>query len=222
MPLTLSLSPAAVCQCFVLVSLCTAIADPNWIHVSNKNESDSKQLIYGVAFTLHAAENLTDTAPLGGVNGLGMHLLYTLAALCYAAVLLSSSSFVVDFLGTGFTRSRSRLVISLHISTVLLCLAVLAVSGACLYVIQENVQKGRLAWPSQASGFNTRFGESWYIAVFGLTLAIVAAVVSCKCPVEPVVPDQYFSVEHEHGETERLIKEAEPDRDEWGEASVFD
>lgn len=54
-------------------------------------------------------------APLGGMHGLGMDLLYTLAALCYSAVLLSSSSFLVDFLGIGFTRPR--LVRSLHIST---------------------------------------------------------------------------------------------------------
>lgn len=54
-------------------------------------------------------------APLGGMHGLGMDLLYTLAALCYSAVLLSSSSFLVDFLGIGF--ARPRLVMSLHIST---------------------------------------------------------------------------------------------------------
>ena len=53
--------------------------------------------------------------PLGGVNGLGMRLLYTLAAMCYSAVLLSSSSFLLDFLGAGF--SHSRLVSSLHVST---------------------------------------------------------------------------------------------------------
>lgn len=59
MPLTLSLSPAAVCQCFTLVSLCTSIADPNWIQVQNRN--DTSRLIYGVAFTLHASQNLSDT-----------------------------------------------------------------------------------------------------------------------------------------------------------------
>lgn len=55
------------------------------------------------------------TAPLGGMHGLGMDLLYTLVALCYSAVLLSSSSFLTDFLGIRFTRPR--LVMSLHIST---------------------------------------------------------------------------------------------------------
>lgn len=59
MPLTLSLSPAAVCQCFTLVSLCTSIADPNWIQVQNR--TDPNQLIYGVAFTVHAAQNLSNT-----------------------------------------------------------------------------------------------------------------------------------------------------------------
>lgn len=49
------------------------------------------------------------------MHGLGMDLLYTLAAVCYIAVLFSSSSFLVDFLGMGF--ARPRLVVSLHIST---------------------------------------------------------------------------------------------------------
>ena len=59
--MTLSMSPAAVCQCFTLVSLCTSIADPNWIQVRNSSDPSGKRLIYGVAFTLHAGQNLTDT-----------------------------------------------------------------------------------------------------------------------------------------------------------------
>lgn len=100
------------------------------------------------------------------------------------------------------------------------------VSGACFNVIRENVQKGRLDWsretPSQARGFYTSLGESVYIEVFGLVFAIAALVFSCKCPVGPVVSDQYFSVEREDGETERLIVEPAPDQDEWGEASSID
>lgn len=66
--MTLSLTPAAVCQCFTLVSLCTSIADPNWIEVRNISDPGGKQLIYGVAFTLHAAQNLTDTGMNLGVQ----------------------------------------------------------------------------------------------------------------------------------------------------------
>lgn len=112
--MTLALTPAAVCQCFTLVSLCTSIADPNWIQVQNCSDSSSK-LIYGVAFTLHAYQNLTDTGPLGGLHGWGMWLLYSLAVLCYIAVILSSSSFLLDFLGAAVTHSK--LVTSLHVLT---------------------------------------------------------------------------------------------------------
>jgi hypothetical protein len=63
--MTLSMSPAAVCQCFTLVSLCTSIADPNWIQVRNSTDPGGKQIIYGVAFTLHAAQNITDTGREG-------------------------------------------------------------------------------------------------------------------------------------------------------------
>ncbi|MCI4394220.1 hypothetical protein PGIGA_G00166350 [Pangasianodon gigas] len=218
MPLALSLSPAAVCQCFTLVSLCTSIADPNWIQVQNK--TDTNQFIYGVAFTLHAAQNLSNTAPLGGMHGLGMDLLYTLAALCYSAVLLSSSSFLVDFLSISFTRPR--LVMSLHISTAVMCVAVLAVSGTCLWVIQHNVQKGRVSWvwntaSAPPSGLNTLPGESFYIEILALIFSLMAAVFSCLCSPESIVPPQLNSGEPEDRERECLISGPGPDGDEWGD-----
>ncbi|XP_058238632.1 transmembrane protein 127 isoform X2 [Hemibagrus wyckioides] len=216
MPLTLSLSPAAVCQCFTLVSLCTSIADPNWIQVQNR--TDTSQLIYGVAFILHATQNLTNTAPLGGMHGLGMDLLYTLAAVCYIAVLLSSSSFLVDFLGMGFTRPR--LVVSLHISTAVTCVAALAVSGTCFWVIRQNVQKGRTGWvwttaSAPPSGLITMPGESFYLEILALLFSVVAAIFSCRCPPESIVPSQFYSVESEDRERQRLISDPGPDSDEW-------
>ncbi|KAM9440287.1 uncharacterized protein Hap1MRO34_025568 isoform 2-T2 [Clarias gariepinus] len=214
MPLTLSLSPAAVCQCFTLVSLCTSIADPNWIQVQNR--TDTNELIYGVAFTLHAAQNLSNTAPLGGMHGLGMNLLYILAALCYSAVLLSSSSFLVDFLGIGYTRPK--LVKSLHVSTAVMCLAILVVSGTCLWVIQQNVQKGRLSWvwstaPAPSKGLSTSPGESFYIEILALIFACVASVFSFVCPPGSFVP----TMESEDRERECLITDLGPDGDEWGD-----
>ncbi|KAI4902824.1 hypothetical protein NFI96_031871 [Prochilodus magdalenae] len=222
--MTLSLSPAAVCQCFTLVSLCTSIADPNWINV--QNGTHGTQLIYGVAFTLHAAHNITDTDPLGGVNGLGMYLLYALAAACYSAVLLSSSSFLMDFLGVGF--SHSRLVSSLHVSTALLCLLVLGISGGCLYVIQENVKKGKLGWlwdrlgegPStQDSELQTSPGESLYIEIVGLIFSTVASVFSLCGPSEPIAPSPSVEPGDRAGERTPLIGETGPDQEEWGEFS---
>ncbi|XP_066517118.1 transmembrane protein 127 isoform X2 [Hoplias malabaricus] len=203
--MTLSLSPAAVCQCFTLVALCTSIADPNWIRVYNATDPSDKQLIYGVAFTLHPAQNLTDTGPLGGVNGWGMWLLYTLAAVCYSAVLTSSSSFLTDFLGVRFTHSR--LVASLYISTTLLCLVVLGVCGVCFNVIQQNIQKGRLG----AHGLSVLFGESFYIEMLGFVFSFMASIVIIRCPPEPNASTQDLSEEPEDREREPLIRETGPD-----------
>ncbi|XP_062334462.1 uncharacterized protein LOC134034115 [Osmerus eperlanus] len=202
--MTLSMSPAAVCQCFTLVSLCTSIADPNWIQVRNSSDPSGKRLIYGVAFTLHAGQNLTDTGPLGGMNSWGMWLLYVLAALCYSTVLISSSSFLLDFIGGGM--SHPRLVVSLHITTVSLLLCALGVCGACLYIIHHNLQEGRLGllllwdwgprWgpglghPTRdrgrgdgegaATGMQPYPGESFYIAGLGLLFSGMASIISIK------------------------------------------
>ncbi|KAI5089123.1 hypothetical protein C0J45_20531 [Silurus meridionalis] len=152
------------------------------------------------------------------MHGLGMDLLYTLAALCYSAVLLSSSSFLVDFIGIRFTRPR--LVVSLHISTAVMCGAVLAVSGACLYVIKQNVQKGRTSWvwsttSAPPGGMSTLPGESFYIEILALFFSLMASIFSFICSPESFVPTQFYSVEHEDRERECLITEPGPDDDEW-------
>ncbi|XP_026887934.2 transmembrane protein 127 [Electrophorus electricus] len=206
--MALGLSPAAVCQCFTLVALCTSIADPNWINVQNGTDPHGKQLIYGVAFTLHAGQNLTDTAPLGGPNGLGMWLLYVLAAFSYASVFASGCSFLLDFLGVGFTHSR--VVASFHVSTVVLCLIVLGVAGTCLYVIEHNVQNGRWGslWDHPSTppyGLQTYPGESMIIEMLAILFSLGAAAFSLRCPPEPTTPSRYLSVESEDGETEPLI-----------------
>ncbi|XP_051981482.1 transmembrane protein 127 [Xyrauchen texanus] len=211
--MTLALTPAAVCQCFTLVSLCTSIADPNWIQVQNTSDP-SKQLIYGVAFTLHAYQNHTDTGPLGGLSGWGMWLLYILAALCYSAVLFSSFCFLLDFLGAAV--NHSKLVTSLHISTALNCLAVLGVCVTCLCVIQHNLQHGRLGSlldrresPSvrQKNELQMSPGESLYIEVLGLVFSLLACAFALKGRPEPIPP--CLSVEGGDSDTEPLIGGAE-------------
>ncbi|XP_030641154.1 uncharacterized protein LOC115821470 [Chanos chanos] len=213
-----SLSPAAVCQCFTLVSLCTSIADPNWIEVRNTSDPNSNELIYGVAFTLHAAQNLTDTGPLGGVNGWGMWLLYALAAVCYCAVLFSSSSFLLDFLGVGV--SHSRLVTSLHVSTTFLCLAILGVWGACLFVIHHNLtQRGRFGASGGAHVFARQSkneltpypGESPFIEIFGLFFSLMACGFTLTSP--PVTASPRNRQEAGDSETEPLVEGEE--RQQW-------
>ncbi|XP_010876262.1 uncharacterized protein LOC105015099 [Esox lucius] len=238
--MTLSMSPSAVCQCFTLVSLCTSIADPNWIQVRNSTDPEGKQLIYGVAFTLHAAQNLTDTGPLGGINGWGMWLLYVMAALCYIAVLLSSSSFLLDFLGAGM--SHPRLVLSLHISTVAFLLSVLGVCGACLYVIYCNLQEDKFVlmgdwvggWTWPRSGFRSRGrggsagmqlypGESFYIAMLSLLFSCVGSVISLRGPGNPASTQREHTavVEGDDSDTEPLIPRGhgvgQSDKDSRGE-----
>ncbi|XP_057205930.1 transmembrane protein 127 [Triplophysa rosa] len=210
--MTLALSPAAVCQCFTLVSLCTSIADPNWIQIQNTSQANGQQLIYGVAFTIHAYQNRTDTGPLGGLNGWGMWLLYMLACLCYSAVLLSSFSFLLDFLGTAV--SRSRLVTSLYISTALDCLAVLGVCVTCLYVIKHNLQRAKHHSRSDRTEINPSEllvspGESLYIELLGLIFSVMACAFALKGRAEPIAPRDYLSVETEDSETEPLIGGAE-------------
>ncbi|XP_028829974.1 transmembrane protein 127 [Denticeps clupeoides] len=201
--MTLGLTPAAACQCFTLVALCTSIADPNWIHVQNTSGLDGKQLIYGVAFTLHAAQNLTDTAPLGGLNGTGMWLLYALAALCYGSVLFSSTSFLLDFLGVGLTHAR--LIEALHVFTAVLCVAVLGVCGACVYVISRNLQQGRLGNLTR-SGLHPYAGESLYIQVLGLIFSCMAAAFSISSQTETSRSRHYVPVDSR--DTEPLLARA--------------
>eukprot|EP00061_Rhincodon_typus_P013992 g40726.t1 len=48
--------PAAVTQCFSVVALCTAVADPNWFQVALNGTSPQ---IYGVAYVVRLQGNLT-------------------------------------------------------------------------------------------------------------------------------------------------------------------
>ncbi|XP_052413002.1 uncharacterized protein LOC127958239 [Carassius gibelio] len=200
--MTLVLTPAAVCQCFTLVSLCTSIADPNWIQVQNCSDSSSG-LIYGVAFTLHAYQNLTDTGPLGGLHGWGMWLLYSLAALCYSAVLFSSSSFLLDFLGAAVTRSK--LVTSLHTLTAFIGVMVVCVCVACMSVIEHNLQRAK----SQTERLCMSAGESFYIEVLGLLFSLLACALALKGRPVPIRTCEYLSVDGADGDTEPLIGGAE-------------
>ncbi|XP_067262200.1 transmembrane protein 127 [Chanodichthys erythropterus] len=203
--MTLALTPAAVCQCFTLVSLCTSIADPNWIQVQNCSDANNK-LIYGVAFTMHAYQNRTDTGPLGGLHGWGMWLLYSLVALCYSAVLLSSSSFLLDFLGAAATHSK--LVTSLHVSTAVSCMAVVGVCAACMCVIEHNLQRGKQR--AESSPVLCLFpGESFFIEMLGLIFSFTACGFALKGRPETVRSCDYLSVDGEDSDTEPLIGGAE-------------
>ncbi|XP_069043673.1 uncharacterized protein [Lepisosteus oculatus] len=186
--MALSVTPAAVSQCFALVSLCTSIADPNWIELWNASAPySSTSLIYGVAFTLHAAQNLTDTGPLGGPQGPGMRLLYSLAALCYCAVLLSSISFLFDFLGAS--RTREGLSVVLHVSTAVLCLGSLCVAGACLCVVTRMLPV-RGPWGGPA------LGESFFIAALALLFCVLAAAGSVwQCRRRGALASGYMAIE---------------------------
>ncbi|KAG9338297.1 hypothetical protein JZ751_025968 [Albula glossodonta] len=208
--MTLSLSPAAVCQCFTLVSLCTSAADPNWIQVRNVSDPNSKQLIYGVAFVLHAAQNVTDTGPIGGVNGWGMWLLYALAAVCYSSILFSSCSFLLDFLGSG--KNYPRLITTLHICTAL------AICGTCYWVILHNLRKGLVGWfwdMRGAKGLQPSPGESFYIAILALLFSGMAATFSFSRMREHSPLGEYAPIEP--GDSDSEPPSAREPGEEWGE-----
>lgn len=103
-----------------------------------------------------------------------------------------------------------------------MCVAALVVSGTCLRVIQENVQKGRVSrvWnaaPAPPSGLSTSPGESFYVEILALLFSFMAAFFSYRCPPESIVPTQVYSGETEDRERECLIAEPGPDGDEWGD-----
>lgn len=95
-------------------------------------------------------------------------------------------------------------------------------SGTCLRVIQQNVQKGKVSrvWNSASappSDLTTTPGESFYIEILALVFSFTAAIFSHLCALEYTVPTQSHSVEQEDNERECLISEPGPDRDEWGD-----
>lgn len=111
-----------------------------------------------------------------------------------------------------------------------MCLAVLAVSGTCLWVIQHNVQKGRMGWvwktapapvpiqalaraPSPPSGLSTMPGESFYIEILALFFSVMAVIFGYHCSPGSIE----FSEDPEDRERECLIAEAGPDADEWSD-----
>lgn len=104
-----------------------------------------------------------------------------------------------------------------------MCVAILAVSGTCLWVIQQNVQKGRVSWvwrtPSAPpSGLSTSPGESFYIEILALVFSFMAVVLSRHGLPESVAsPEHFYPVESEDRERECLISEPGPDGDEWGD-----
>ncbi|XP_034781156.2 transmembrane protein 127-like [Acipenser ruthenus] len=164
--MALSLPPAAVSQCFSLVSLCTSIADPNWVEVSNITSGhEAGSQIFGVAYTLHLSRNVSDRDPLGALQKTGVHLLILLAALCYSGILVSSGAFLFDFLGGS--KKWPRMVCMLHVTTAVLCMCVVFLSGAVFKVISNNLeQKGDL---------RVVFGESFYIAVLALLFSCLGS-----------------------------------------------
>ncbi|XP_066567893.1 transmembrane protein 127 isoform X2 [Amia ocellicauda] len=206
--MALSLTPAAVSQCFALVSLCTSIADPNWIEVENSSThwgsgSSSDPLIYGVAFTLHPIHNLTNTGPLGGPQGVGLRLLYALAALCYCTVLLSSTAFLFDFLGAS--RTRTGLSTLLHVFTAVLLLGSLCVCGVCLWMVCQALRQ-------LGDGASSRLGESFYIAALALLFSCLASGCSLWMHCHRVTLSDYMPIEGAEGgeedlETQYLLKE---------------
>lgn len=113
-----------------------------------------------------------------------------------------------------------------HMSCVfpaVMCVAILAVSGTCLWVIQQNVQKGRVSWVWRAAsappgGLSTSPGESFYIEILALIFSFMAAFFSRHGPPESIVsPRQFYSAESGDRERECLITEPGPDGDEWGD-----
>ncbi|XP_072353697.1 uncharacterized protein [Scyliorhinus torazame] len=88
--------PAAVTQCFSVVALCTAVADPNWFQVSMNGTSPQ---IYGVAYVVRLQGNLT-ADPHTVLNYEGISLLIVMATCSYIAIVTGFGAFILSFLGS--------------------------------------------------------------------------------------------------------------------------
>uniref|UniRef100_A0AAY5LBQ2 Uncharacterized protein n=1 Tax=Esox lucius TaxID=8010 RepID=A0AAY5LBQ2_ESOLU len=204
--MTLSMSPSAVCQCFTLVSLCTSIADPNWIQVRNSTDPEGKQLIYGVAFTLHVT--------------LLIDLFHV--ALCVPP-------------GPSFSTFSFLSPVAFLLSVLGVCGACLYVIYCNLqedkFVLMGD-WVGGWTWPR--SGFRSRGrggsagmqlypGESFYIAMLSLLFSCVGSVISLRGPGNPASTQREHTavVEGDDSDTEPLIPRGhgvgQSDKDSRGE-----
>ncbi|XP_078410059.1 uncharacterized protein LOC144687597 [Cetorhinus maximus] len=161
--------PAAVTQCFSVVALCTAVADPNWFQVSLNGTSPQ---IYGVAYVVRLQGNLT-ADPNTVLNYEGISLLIVMATCSYIGILTGFGAFILSFLGSRHPLLFN-LPITLHFITAILDVGSLALCSYLFFQVKTKLKKKEF----EKTAMQTTLGESFIIAIFGVMFSITASALS--------------------------------------------
>ncbi|XP_072353696.1 transmembrane protein 127 isoform X1 [Scyliorhinus torazame] len=161
--------PAAVTQCFSVVALCTAVADPNWFQVSMNGTSPQ---IYGVAYVVRLQGNLT-ADPHTVLNYEGISLLIVMATCSYIAIVTGFGAFILSFLGSRHPLLFN-LPMTLHFITAILNVGSLGLCSYLFFQVKTKLRKNKFV----KTPMQTTMGESFFIAVFGVMFSVTAAALS--------------------------------------------
>uniref|UniRef100_UPI00398E6DC1 transmembrane protein 127 n=1 Tax=Pristiophorus japonicus TaxID=55135 RepID=UPI00398E6DC1 len=161
--------PAAVTQCFSVVALCTAVADPNWFQVVPNGTSPQ---IYGVAYVVRLQGNIT-ADPNTVMNYEGISLLIVMATCSYIGILTGFGAFILSFLGSRHPLLFN-LPIMLHFITAILDVVSLALCSYLFFQVKTKLRKKEF----EKTVIQTTLGESFVIAVFGVMFSVTASALS--------------------------------------------
>ncbi|XP_067899701.1 transmembrane protein 127 [Heterodontus francisci] len=161
--------PAAVTQCFSVVALCTAVADPNWFQVAPNGTSPQ---IYGVAYVVRLQGNLT-ADPNTVLNCEGISLLIVMATCSYIGILTGFGAFILSFLGSRHPLLFN-LPIMLHFITAILYVGTLALCSYLFFQVKTKLRRKEF----QKTVMQTTLGESFMIGFFGLMFSVTASALS--------------------------------------------
>ncbi|XP_051866333.1 transmembrane protein 127 [Pristis pectinata] len=161
--------PAAVTQCFSVVALCTAVADPNWFQVVPNGTSPQ---IYGVAYVVQLQGNIS-ADPNTIMNYEGISLLIVMATCSYIGILTGFGAFILSFLGSKHPLLFN-VPIMLHFITAILDIGSLALCSYLFFQVKTRLRRKEF----EKTTMQTTLGESYVIAIFAVMFAVTASALS--------------------------------------------
>ncbi|XP_071982443.1 transmembrane protein 127-like [Engystomops pustulosus] len=165
---------AAFLQGLAVVCACTALSDPSWILV----QVEGHDYVYGAAYILHLACNLTETGPHKLLHRGGLYSLLLLTACCYVSILLGLAAFLMDFLGTKYMGIKKLAGVLLppilHFTTVLSSAGSVATCTYLYLVLYHEVHFQLITSPASTLSL----GESYYFAICACMASVAASALS--------------------------------------------
>ncbi|XP_072112768.1 uncharacterized protein [Mobula birostris] len=161
--------PAAVTQCFSVVALCTAVADPNWFQVVPNGSSPQ---VYGVAYVVRLQANIS-ADPNSVMNYEGISLLIVMATCSYIGILTGFGAFILSFLGLQ-NPLLFKIPVVLHFLTAILDIGSLALCSYLFFQVKTSLRRKEF----EKTAMQTALGKSYMIAVFALIFAVIASALS--------------------------------------------